>query len=145
LLNAKLSEMADNLELAEEQIWQFIAWYQGVEWTGEIEYPGSFNIQDRAGEFKQLTDAKSAATDPRVLAVIDHKIVDLLDEDPNLVLGEEPGETPATEAVDAEEEIAQGLAELMDTVTGDKQTPRTKEEYMALREQGYIEVEMEKS
>ena len=79
LLNAKLSEMADNLELTEEQIWQIIATYQGTEWTGEIEYPGSFNITDKSSEFKQLYDAKTAATDPRVLAVIDHKIFTKLD------------------------------------------------------------------
>lgn len=145
LLNAKLSEMADNMELAEEQIWQLVAWYMGTEWTGEIEYPGSFNITDKSSEFKQLYDAKTAATDPRVLAVIDHRIVDLLDEDPNLVLGEEPGETPATEYVDDAEEIQQGLKQLMDPVTGDVKTPTTQEEYMALREQGYVEVDMDKS
>jgi len=64
LLNAKLSEKADNLELAEEQIWDLYAEYQGTAWTGEVEYPGSFNIRDTGREVEQLVTAKSAATDP---------------------------------------------------------------------------------
>ena len=88
LLNAKLSEKADNLELAEEQIWQWYAQYQGREWTGEIHYPDSFNIKDKASEIARLVQAKSAATDPRVLALIDHEIVEWLGEDADIVLPE---------------------------------------------------------
>lgn len=139
LLNAKLSEMADNLELAEEQIWQLIAWYQGQEWTGCIEYPGSFNISDSQSEFQQLAQARSAATDPRVLAVIDHKIVDLLGEDPNLVLGEEPGETPATEAVDAMAKRPEEVIKMIDPTTGDVQIITNQEQYIQLANQGYVE------
>jgi hypothetical protein len=91
LLNAKLSEKADNLELAEEQIWNLYAEYQGSTWTGEIEYPGSFNIRDTGREVQQLLTAKSAATDPSVLAVIDHHLLVALGEDPgDLVLGQQP-------------------------------------------------------
>lgn len=82
LLNAKLSEKADNLELAEEQLWNLWCEYQGTTWAGEIEYPGSFNIRDVSREFEQLQTAKGAATSPAVLAVIDYKIMEALDEEP---------------------------------------------------------------
>ena len=81
LLNAKLSEKASNLELAEEQIWRLFGLYQNREWTGEVEYPSSFSIRDDQREFQQLASAKSAATDPVVFRVIDEKILELLGEE----------------------------------------------------------------
>lgn len=81
LLNAKLAEKADNLQLAEEQLWQLFAMYQGYVWDGVIEYPDSFNITDEAQEFANLKTAKDTATDPSVLAVIDNKIMSLLEDD----------------------------------------------------------------
>ncbi|CAB4153870.1 hypothetical protein UFOVP635_35 [uncultured Caudovirales phage] len=88
LLNARLAEKADNLELAEEQLWTLYGLYQGREWEGEITYPGTFNIRDKQREFAQLVQAKSAATDPRVLQVIDHEIIELLGEDADLIMPE---------------------------------------------------------
>ena len=88
LLNAKLSEKADNMELAEEQIWRLFGEYQGRDWQGEIDYPSSFSIRDTQREFAQLAQAKSAATDPRVLQVIDHEIIELLGEDADLIMPE---------------------------------------------------------
>ena len=81
LLNAKLAEISSGLELAEEQLWTLFAQYQGRSWTGSIDYPGSFNIRDTQAEIDNLVKAKSAATDARVLAVIDHEIVEYLGED----------------------------------------------------------------
>ena len=81
LLNARLSELADSLELAEEQMWQFYALYQGRTWDGEIEYPGSFNIRDTGSEIAQLQQAKSAATDPTVLRKIDEHILEWMGEE----------------------------------------------------------------
>jgi hypothetical protein len=81
LLNAKLSEKASNIELAEEQIWKLFGLYQGREWLGEIEYPSSFNIRDDQREFAQLASAKSAATDPVVLRVIDEHILEMMGEE----------------------------------------------------------------
>ncbi len=81
LLNARLSEKADNLELAEEQMWKLFGLYQGREWSGEVEYPNSFNIRDVQREFQQLSTAKSAATDPTVYRIIDEQIVELLGEE----------------------------------------------------------------
>jgi len=83
LLNAKLSEKASNLELAEEQIWILFGLYQNRKWTGEIEYPNSFNIRDEHREFQQLATAKSAASSPEALAIVDFKLREIL-EDPTL-------------------------------------------------------------
>lgn len=110
LLNAKLSEKADNIELAEEQMWKLWAEYQGYVWDGEIEYPGSFNIRDTGNEIKQLAIAASTnPLDPRVKAGIDISILDWLDLDedelaaindttilnPDVI--QEPGELPEGE------------------------------------------------
>lgn len=81
LLSAKLSEKADNLELAEEQIWQMFGMYQMRIWMGEVKYPDSFSIQDDDREFQHLQQAKSAATDPVVFKVIDKKLLEMLDEE----------------------------------------------------------------
>ena len=86
LLNARLSEKADNLQLAEEQMWDLWFLYQGEQWMGEVEYPGSFNIRDTAKEIEQLQIAKNTATDPRVLARIDHHILEWMDEDSDKIL-----------------------------------------------------------
>ena len=67
LLNARLAEKADNLELAEEQLWKIFTAYQGVEWDGEIKYPGSFNIRDNADEISQLRVADEIAKEDPVL------------------------------------------------------------------------------
>lgn len=88
LLNAKLSEKADNLELAEEQMWKLYCLYQGKTWEGKIEYPGSFNIQDDSAEFGKLLVAKQTATDPRVLALIDHEVIEMLGEDADVIMPE---------------------------------------------------------
>lgn len=78
LLNAKLSSLADNLELAEEQIWQIFAFYLGTTWNGSVEYPGSFNIRDTGTEIKNLQIAKATASDPALLAEIDEQLAEAL-------------------------------------------------------------------
>jgi hypothetical protein len=45
-LNAKLADIADSLELTEENVLRLVAAYQGVAWDGAIDYPDSFNIRD---------------------------------------------------------------------------------------------------
>jgi hypothetical protein len=85
LLNARLSSKADSLELAEESIWQWFAYYQGTSWTGKIEYPDSFAIRDTDAEVSRLKIAKDTATDPRVLAIIDKHILETLGEDDDIL------------------------------------------------------------
>jgi hypothetical protein len=95
LLNARLADKAQNLELAEEQIWRIFADYQGVAYDGQVTYPGSFNIRDEDKEFEHLKMARDTATDPAVLRVIDEQLMEALGEeytrlpfvDPNPQLG----------------------------------------------------------
>lgn len=125
LLNARLSEKADNLELAEEQMWQLWFEYQGSQWMGSIDYPGSFNIRDTSKEIEQLKIAKDTATDPVVLRKIDEHILEWMDEekealafiDPNPQPGRtyEDGETipdslPAAYQLSANPEVPEGQA-----------------------------------
>lgn len=65
LLNSRLSNKANSLELAEENIWRIVSDYLNREWTGEIDYPGSFNIRDTASEINQLKVAAEAAPNDR--------------------------------------------------------------------------------
>ena len=78
LLNARLSEMADNIELAEEQIWEFYAAYQGLVWDGEIEYPDSFSIRDAESDLDQLVKAQSIVTDPLARQLIEHEVLEIV-------------------------------------------------------------------
>jgi hypothetical protein len=89
LLNARLSEKADNIELAEEQLWKLFAEYMGYTWDGEVEYPGSFNMRDTQKEIDQLVKAKSAATNPKVFNIIDGRIVELLGEEEDILFAQE--------------------------------------------------------
>ncbi len=60
LLNARLSEKGDALELAEEQIWKLFCEYQGFTWDGIVEYPDSFNIRDAANDLEMLLKTTTA-------------------------------------------------------------------------------------
>jgi hypothetical protein len=134
LLNAKLSEKADNLELAEEQIWHLFGQYQNRVWEGEIEYPSSFNIRDNQREFQELATAKSAATSPEALAIVDFRLREAL-EDPTLTyvpeqpenesLGEEEAVMPVQGAQEhpvttAETRVAHIQTMLMEGYTNDQ-------------------------
>jgi hypothetical protein len=85
LLNARLAEKADQMELAEEGIWRIWCLYQGYNYNFDIDYPGSFNIRDVSNEFEQLKQAREAGTDPVITEIIDRKIVELLGEDPAMI------------------------------------------------------------
>lgn len=58
LLNARLSQKADLLELAEEQIWRLWALWQNKVWDGVVDYPDNFNIHDRENTIALLKQAK---------------------------------------------------------------------------------------
>lgn len=85
-LNALLSEKADNLELAEENIWRIIAQYQGKVWDGTIDYPDSFNIQDKHSDMGLLEMANRAnPQDPALRQLIDYKIKMILDDEEEFI------------------------------------------------------------
>jgi hypothetical protein len=131
LLNAKLSEKADNLQLVEEQIWQWYSHYQGYSWNGKVEYPGSFNIKDTSMELDQLLKAKSAATDPRIYDLIDHEIVELLGEDPNMLKEEvNPALVPAQPPFD--------IHVMINPDTGEEFYARTEQEHLDYAALGYV-------
>ena len=137
LLNAKLSEKASNLELAEEQMWRLFGLYQGREWNGEVEYPESFSIRDEQREFSQLASARSASTNPKVWNIIDGKIVELLGEDPqvlfatDMLAGQEP--LPATPVFEAHI--------MIDPATGKEYIARSEEEHLNYAALGYVHKE----
>lgn len=85
LLNARLAGVADELELAEEQIWRLFCEYQGLPYMVEIEYPDSFNLRDREREIRELGAARSAATDLVVIRKIDQAILEWLGEEEELL------------------------------------------------------------
>ena len=59
LLNARLSEKADNLEIAEEQLFRLYALFQNTIFDGEINYPDTFNIRDFASDLAFFQQAKA--------------------------------------------------------------------------------------
>jgi hypothetical protein len=111
LLNSRLSEMADNIELAEEQMWQFYARYQGTTWDGEIEYPDSFSIHDTDNELEQKLNVYRTIDDPAIKAAIKKDIVDLLDleviED---VVEEHPTTTPQDRSAHIQTMLMEGYS-----------------------------------
>jgi hypothetical protein len=134
LLNAKLSEKADNLQLTEESIWQWYAYYQGQTWNGKVEYPGSFNIRDTQSEIEQLVKAKQAATNPKVLNIIDGKIAEWLGEEEDILFAEDMAL------------VAEGLPEqpvfephiMCDPVTGEEYIARTEQEHLDYAARGFV-------
>ena len=68
LLNARLSQKADLLELAEEQIWRMWALWQNSTFDGVIDYPDSFNIHDKENTILLLKQAKE--TKPENMALL---------------------------------------------------------------------------
>ena len=75
LLNARLSEKADNLQIAEEQIFRLYALFQNANFDGEINYPDSFNIRDYATDLIYYQQAKSLSIgSPTFMKEVDKEI-----------------------------------------------------------------------
>jgi len=131
LLNARLSEKADSLELVEEQIWQWFCYYQGYSWTGKIEYPESFSIRDTQNEIAQLKMAKETATDPRVIEIIDQKLLTALGEDPDMIR-----ETPNAADIPAQPPF--DVHVMIDPATGEEFYARTEQEHLDYAARGFV-------
>lgn len=82
LLNSKLAEKADILELAEEHIWFYVCMWSGVTPDVEVSYPDSFDVRDYEKElqFYQMARA-SGVQSPTFMREIDKHIVDLVLDD----------------------------------------------------------------
>jgi hypothetical protein len=88
LLDTKLSELADNLELAEEQLWVIIYAYQGIEGKALISYPESFKPEVKV-TIAELKQAKDATTNPTLQERIDREILRLVGlQDSTITAGE---------------------------------------------------------
>ena len=108
MLNARLAEKADILELAEEQLWTLFCEWQDVSPDVEISYPDAFDLRDYDKELLFLQQVKSSGvrsatleqeTDKRIADLIldDEKLAEAHEEiDQNVtVLGQFPVETAA--------------------------------------------------
>ena len=101
LLNARLSEKADNLELAEEQLFRCYAMFQNTEFDGEINYPDSFNIRDYGVDLQFFSMAKAMnLQSPTFNKEVDKEIVRaVIDDDEKL--------TQSFEEIDGQAEVGQ--------------------------------------
>lgn len=82
LLNAKLSEKADILELCEEHLWHLFCDWQGITADVEVFYPDSFDLRDYDKELIFLQQMRSTGVKSVTLAMeIDKKISDLILDD----------------------------------------------------------------
>jgi hypothetical protein len=85
LLNARLAEKADLLELAEEQLWALFCRWQQVKPDVEVSYPDSFDIRDYPKELEFLQSVKAAGVRSRTLqSEVDKQIADLVLDDEKL-------------------------------------------------------------
>ena len=117
LLNARLSEKADNLQLAEEQLFKLYAEFQNTTFDGEINYPDSFNIRDYASDLVYFQQAKSMnigsptfskEVDKEIARAVvddDEKLSQIFDEiESNAETGQFTQDEPAQEDEEVEEE-----------------------------------------
>ena len=85
MLNAKLSEKADILELAEEQLWGFYCMWQQQTSDVEVFYPNSFDLRDYDKELTFLQSMRaSGVKSTTLMQQIDKQIADLVLDDEEL-------------------------------------------------------------
>lgn len=91
MLNAKLSEKADILELAEEQLWAFYCkWQEHDTHDVSISYPDSFDLRDYAQELQFLQQVRaSGVKSVTMLREVDKQIADLVLDDEVLAMAHE--------------------------------------------------------
>jgi len=81
-LNSALSEKADLLENAEEQIWSLYAKWQDKVFDGSVDYPDSFNLRDYASDLQYLQMARASGVEsPTFIKEIDKQIADAVVDD----------------------------------------------------------------
>ena len=119
MLNAKLSDFAQNLEHAEENIFRMFALLNDMVFTGEIKYPRSFSIQDKANDIAMFKLAKdSKIMNPKINDYVDEQILKTLVDDDALYEEiidngemEHPLTTPEGRQAHIKEMIEEGLTD----------------------------------
>lgn len=86
LLQAKLTEKASGLQLAEEQIWRLWALWQDTSFDGIIEYTNTYNMRDKTAEIEQIKLAKdSGINNSLLLQALDNQLAEILLDDEELI------------------------------------------------------------
>ena len=115
-MNARLSEKADNLQIAEEQLFRIYAMFQDVSFDGEINYPDSFNIRDYAYDLQYFSMAKAMnLQSPTFNKEVDKEIARaVLDDDEKL--------NQAFDEIDSQAEVGQLTEEEVQQETVEEET-----------------------
>ena len=130
LLNARLSEKGDNLELAEEQIWQLFSLYQSAQWDGAVEYPDSFNLRDTKNDLELYLNASTANVGKQYRKELHKQIARTVIED-ELALGDIIEEI---ESADFEPHVMQN------PTTGETKIAMSEAEHLALAAEGWTHI-----
>lgn len=137
LLNARLSEKGDALELAEEQIWILWANYMGRVWDGEIDYPDSFNIRDSHGDLDLLLKASTANINSGTFSkCLQSEIAELVIDDElelSVIKDEIYNSAGGIEYMQFE------IHDMYNPTTGETKTVTSQAEHLSLVEQGWTE------
>ena len=132
-LNARLSEFADNLEIAEEQIAGFFAEYEGTAFDGTIEYPESYNIRDANYDLDFYLKAAAAPVDSDTY----HQEVAMCIV--RTVLGPDALSAEVIQSEILEDEFEPHI--MIDPVSGERTTATTREQHLSLAARGWIHLE----
>jgi hypothetical protein len=151
LLNARLSEKGDALELTEEQIWRLFAEYQGFTWDGIVEYPNSFNIRDAASDLEQLLKTTTAPVNSSLFhKEIQKEIAKLMVKDEEklgAIIKEIDSAAQGSmniemEELESEEELDEGFEVhiMMDPETGVMEIAKTEAEHEEYSARGWVHI-----
>lgn len=130
LLNARLSEKGDALELAEEQIWTLWAEYMNLTWEGKVEYPNSFNLRDAANDLEMYLKASTVNVNSDIFRRELQKQIAKVVVDDELALDQ------ILEQIDSQEGYEMHV--MQDPTTGETRIAMTEAEHLALAAQGWI-------
>jgi len=119
MLTQKLAEKSANLAHGEEQLWGLFGRWQNTPWTGEVEYPMTFDQRDTAVTLQNIKLAKEAnPMNQNLLEAIDDLIAETLIEDDEVrqkIVGKKSKDmiqhNPVRDAVD----LVQHLRDMVDT------------------------------
>ena len=151
MLNARLSDKANAIELAEESMWQLWAEYQNTVWDGVVSYPDSFNIRDAHTDLEFYLNTMTANVPSETLKKsIYRQIADLVvDDSETLVQINSEIDGMATGAITVPDQEEPEMEEqdegfevhiMMDPESGEMVIAKTPEEHEELAAQGWVHI-----